>query len=251
MLQQSLNIQKCRRALTAAVAALGLTMLLTRSAQAQLFQVALTPGNVIGGSGSYPNNLFNIGQYAAGFVFDNQLAVTIPEPDQAFGDLNGGYWLGKDFDFNEFFVVDMVGFVSIDRFEIFNTHNAFFNDRGTRDFQIYGSNQIAALAPGETGAGGFDLANPTLLVNSTLTPYQTLTNDPIEPQSFTPTSNLPYRYLRFNALSQYPTSGSLGVGINELKVFGTIAAVPEPGTVALAFSGLLPIAGVLLRRRKQ
>lgn len=235
---------------SAAIAVCSLAGVLANQAHAQV-QIVLTPASVIGGTGSFASNPFNVGQFQAGNVFDNQLAAAIPEPNQNPGDADGGYWLGKEGDFNEFIVVDLGATTTISSFDIFNTHNANNDDRGTRDFQIFGANAIAPIASGETGAGGFDLSGPTdLLVSSTLA-FQTSVNDPIEPQNFASLSSTGVRYLRFNAVNQY---GNVGLGLNELKVFDASTppvAAPEPTTLGLLGLGALPVGLAAIRRRRQ
>jgi hypothetical protein len=245
------HINNSRVAAIAAGATLSLMTLPAGTANAQI-QVALTPTSVIGGSGSFGPNFFNTGPFSAGFVFDNQSALVIPEPNQFAADADGGYWLGKEGDVTEFFVVDLGSVLPIISVDVYNTHNAFYNDRGTRDFQIFGSNTIAPLVSGEPGAGGFDLVAPTLLTSGTLL-FQTFQDDPIEPQTFT-TGSGNFRYLRFQTLNENPpggVGGFSGVGLNELKVFSNAqpTAAPEAGTLGLLAGTMLPLAGFAIRRR--
>jgi hypothetical protein len=231
-------------------ATLSLMALAAGTANAQI-QVTLTPAAVIGGSGSFGPNFFNSGPFAAGNVFDNQAALTIPEDDQFAGDADGGYWLGKEGDTPEFFVVDLGAAFPVTSVDLYNTHNAFYNDRGTLNFQIFGSNTIAPLVSGEPGSGGFDLVAPTLLTSGTLI-FETLANDPLDPQTFALAGGT-FQYLRFESLTAAPGAGGFsGVGLNEMKVFArqdAVAAAPEAGTLALLAGTMLPVAGFAVRRR--
>lgn len=178
----------------------------------------------------------------AKWVFDNQSATTITETNQLPFDADGSFWLGKDGDQNEFFVVDLGQAWSIDNIRLFNSHNSTYDDRWVGDFIISGANSVTPIISGETGASGYDLTGSiTQLVSGTLT-RQFAVNDPIEPQNFTPSTAAAFRYLRFETLAG--NSGS-SQALNEMMVFGS--PLPEPSTYALIAAGV----GVLLLRKRR
>lgn len=186
--------------------------------------ISLTPASVIGGSGSWNNNVYNVGNYRAGNVFDNQLATSIPEGNHLTGDADGGFWLGREGRQQEYFVVDLGASYAINFIKLFNTHNGTAQDRWTTGFTFYASNQIQSVA-----GAGFDLLNGVSIGNGTLG-YQSLANDPIDAQVFQAAQPVTARYLRFNVTS----GGTLGVGLNEMQVF----SVPEPAGWALTLTAL-------------
>src|SRR5688572_32998920 len=104
----------------------GLTFVAS-SGFASIIQVVLAPSNVIGGTNTY-GGTFNSGTFNATLIA-NQQAGSISEPSQS------GYWLNPDNGpANAYIVVDLGAAYRIDSLELFNTHNAGFNDRGTGDF---------------------------------------------------------------------------------------------------------------------
>ena len=222
------------RSLTLAFGAAVLSF--TSAAGAQ--QIVLAPANVIGGNGSYngaaEQSAFT-GSFAANNVLDTQTG-TVSEPGSA-------YWLNADGgDQDAFIVIDLGQAYQLGTIELFNTHNTQFNDRGTGQFTISGSNSIA---PAAAGAYGQDLVGGTLLVSGTLDD-ETQAEDPINAQPFTVTNTTAFRYLRFDAetvdAGGTPCCGANNYGLNEIRVF----QVPEPTTL-----GLLSLGGALFLRRRR
>ena len=210
-----------KRAFVFAVAA----TLLPASAHAA--QLTLSPANVYASSGDYSAT------YAANNILDQQTGI-INEAQQ-----DGSYWLSPDNG-------PAVGFISIDlgaayqmtSFDLFNTHNAFVNDRGTGRFEIIGSSDA-----------GF--ATSTLLVSGTLA-AQSSANDPLDAQTFSVSGSGAYRYIQFRALgvaSANPICCGIqnNYGLNELRAFG-VAGVPEPATWGLMLGGF-GVVGAAARRR--
>ena len=200
------------------------------AAPAAAQQIPLTEGSVIGGSGAWQNGAFNAGQFNAGNVADFQTG-DILEPDQAENDANGGFWLGREQTPNENFVLDLGQGYQIGTIELYNTHNAQFNDRGTADFTIDASNDPAF--------GTFTtIASGTL--NQTF-----MADDPIDAQTVASTDTATaYRYLRFTANTFVPPVGGFGgAGLNEIRVF----QVPEPASLGMLGAAAL---GLLARRRR-
>lgn len=147
-------------------------------------QIPLAPGNVIGGTNPYNP------QFANSNVLDAQTG-DISEPTQ------NGYWLNPDGGPQDaFIVIDLGQAFRIGELQLFNTHNAQFNDRGTGDFTITGSNEIAATD--RFDAFGSDIVGGTLLLTGTLAPASQV-DDPIDAQSFNVMDTSTYRYLRFDA----------------------------------------------------
>src|SRR4051812_12435964 len=92
-------------------------VLLLSSAGAFAAQVPLTPSNVIGGSGSYGGE-FNSGQFNALQILDDQSAI-VTEPTQ------NGFWLNPDGGpANAYITVDLGAYYHLNRFDLFNAHNA-------------------------------------------------------------------------------------------------------------------------------
>ena len=175
-------------------------------------QIVLNSSSVIGGSGSFYMNTWNTSadQFNALHVVDNQSATgSIYEP---FGNV---YWLGKELDYEEYFVVDLGAAYNLESVTLFNTHNGGFFDRATGNFEIYVSNAVVPNGSAETGAGGMDLSGATLAISGTLT----MPGDPITPQSFAFPQGTSARYLRFNTLDGAP-GATHGVGLDEIQVFG-------------------------------
>src|SRR5579864_1271222 len=181
-------------------------------------QVVLTPSSVIGGSGSWPSSPWNSGPYDATRVADNQGARGEIDESSA-----GNFWLGKQNDTQEDFVIDLGATYNLDSVVLYNTHNYTNNDRATGNFEIYTDNAVAPNTSNETGAGGMDLVNPTLAIQGTLD----FPGNPISPQIFSFPPGTTARYLRFNALSM-ASPATMGVGLNEIQVYGTATACTSP-----------------------
>lgn len=182
-------------------------------------QIVLTPTDVIASSGSYADP-----QFAASNILDDQTGV-ITEPTQA------NYWLNPDNGpANAFITIDLHGRYSHLSFELYNTHNGGYQDRGTGNFTL------------TSGA--------TTLVSGTLAPEHAGAQ-PLTAQSFTATDTGKFRYITFNptsvAVGGSPCCGANNYGLNEIRVFGT-AVLPEPASWALMVTGF-GLVGVATRRR--
>lgn len=126
-----------------------------------------------------------------------------------------GYWLGPDATGSNYFVIDLGVSVVIKKLEFFNTHNSFYNDRGTLTFHIDASNSIV-------NSGGFNLTGETTILTGTLA----AASDPIIGEVFSLSSNSQsYRYLRFTA------DAVRNNGLNEIRIFGPAEAVVGGSTV--------------------
>ena len=217
------------------------------NARASLVNVA-NGKPVIGGSGSYNGNPYNVGTFPAGNVTDGVGAF---DPFNNTGPINEnnatGYWLGSDGVTPEYFVLDLGSAVDISQIDLFNTHNDGFNDRATGNFTIEGANAVTFVNP----TVGFDIVGGTTIVNSFLA-FQADDGNPLAyeltAQSFAPSTYGPFRYIKFNALQINPnaTGGQNGVGLNEIRIFAT---VPEPSTLLLLLSGLGAIGFWMKHRR--
>ena len=199
-------------------------------------QIPLSPGNVIGFLGEY-NSLF-----PASSILDHQTG-TINEPAQ-----DGSYWLNSDNGpANAYIVIDLGAAFHLGSFDLFNTHNAFYNDRGTGAFSIEASNSIA---PG-SGTGSDLSGSIVTLVSGTLL-SASLSSDPLLDQTFVSSDPGSYRYIRFSphtvAASGQPCCGTNVYGLNELRAFDAPASgVPEPGSIAFLGGGLV-VLGMLRKR---
>ncbi len=171
-------------------------------------QINLSPANVIGGSATY-GGTFNTGGFNATLVLDKQTGTIGNESSQT------GYWLGPDATGSNYFVIDLGASVVIKKLEFFNTHNSFYNDRGTLTFHIDASNAIV-------NSGGFNLSGETTILTGTLA----AASDPIIGEVFSLSSNSQsYRYLRFTA------DAVRNNGLNEIRIFGPAEAVVGGSTV--------------------
>lgn len=221
-------------------------------------QVNLANGKpIIGGNSDYPAGNFNTGgTFATSNVTDGQNASpnnntgTVTEPGQ-----DGSYWLGRDNQPTGYFVIDLGAPTALGSFQLFNTRNGPYDDRGTGNFQIYGSNSVVA---GPAGTG-MDLSGAVLLVAGTLTEqtyvggFGSQGSTPLVGDTFLISDYNQYRYLRFNALSIGAAAdkgfGDAGVGLNEFRAF---ALLPEPASIAvwtLAGLGLVGFGYVRSQRK--
>ena len=198
-------------------------------------QIPLSPGNVIGFFGEY-SSLF-----PASSILDHQTG-TINEPAQ-----DGSYWLNSDNGpANAYIVIDLGAAFHIGSFDLFDTHNASFGDRGTGAFSIEASNSIApGIGTGSNLSGAIvTLVSGTMLA---VPPFVA----PLIAQSFLSFDSGSYRYIRFSphtvAVSGTPCCNNV-YGLNELRVFDAQAsAAPEPTTMAFLGGGLVVLG--LLRKR--
>lgn len=221
---------------------LGASFLLTGAAAfAQAQQVVLTPSSVIGGTGDYFSGNYNVASSFSTLNVVNQQTGSVTEQDQS-----GSYWLtqnGTPTTGNpKYFVLDLGSPVSISDIDLFNTHNAGYDDRGTGDFAILASNSIT---PDSNASFGQDLVNPATIVNGTLAPAHQTVN-PIPAQSFSPNTSTAYQYIEFEDLTIGAAGdrgfGAAGGGLNEIRVF-----TPEPAALSvLSMTGVF----VLGRRRR-
>ena len=215
---------------------IGLAIILASVPGAFASQIPLSPGNVIGFLGQY-NGLF-----PASSILDHQTG-TINEPTQ-----DGSYWLNSDNGpGNAYIVIDLGAAFHLASFDLFNTHNANFGDRGTGNFSIEASNSIA---PG-SGPGSDLSGSIVTLVSGTLLAANPLL-DPLVAQTFLASDPGSYRYIRFSphtvASSNSACCGSNVYGLNELRAFDAVSTpTPEPATMAFLGGGLVVLG--LLRKR--
>jgi len=191
---------------------------------------------VIGFLGAYP------GPFPASSILDHQTG-TITEPAQ-----DGSYWLNSDNGpANAYIVIDLGAAFQLASFDVFNTHNAFYGDRGTGNFLIQASNSVAP------GLGvGLDLSGSVTTVASGTLSALDPSVGPLVALTVLSTSSGTFRYIRFVPQSvaafNAPCCGANVYGLNELRVFDvTASAVPEPATMALFGVGLAVLG--LLRKR--
>src|SRR5690242_1768176 len=106
--------------------------LLLLPALASASQILLTPADVIGFNGVYDST------FLARNILDHQTG-TISECCQ-----DGSYWLNSDNGpADAYIVIDLEAAYQLTALELFNTHNAYFNDRGTGNFSIEAGNSVA------------------------------------------------------------------------------------------------------------
>jgi PEP-CTERM motif len=214
----------------------GVALALSLATGAHAAQIALAPSNVIGASGFYTACC----AFQAGNIFDQQTGPVT----ETFG---AGYWLNPDNGpTNAFITIDLGAVYDLSQVDLFNTHNGGYQDRGTGDFTIMGSNSVTDL-----GGGDFALVGGVVVASGTLAPeFNTATT--ITDQSFAATGS--FRYLSFDPTSVSvggaPCCGANVYGLDELRVSGVSGgAVPEPASWALMIGGF-GMAGAMLRRRR-
>jgi hypothetical protein len=208
----------------------------------------LGPSSVIGGSASYGTSApqpWNGGSFPTGRVLDQQTG--------AVGDGSyTNYWLGANGDSAAYFVIDLGAVYHITSFDIFNTHNNIWGDRGTGGFTITAGNTVT-----DTGGGNFNLSGTTeQILGGTLTAAPT--SDPITAQHFGVSDPGNYRYVRFNvtSLAAACTNSSspcppapLGAGLSELRVSGD-TPTPEPTSAAVVACALIWLSAARRRHVK-
>ena len=194
-------------------------------------QLLLSPSNVIGSSGSLQLS-------GSSFVANNILDTQSGPITDVFG---VNYWINPDNGpANAWITIDLGSAFVIDQLELFNTHNTQYNDRGTGNFNFTAANAVSNVGP-----NGFDLTGPVTTIASGALSAQSCCGN-IPGQIFAGSSSNAFRYIRFNPTSVNttgtPCCGTNVYGLNELWVFGSVAApVPEPGSMLLvpAFGGLM------------
>ncbi|MCU0793605.1 MAG: PEP-CTERM sorting domain-containing protein [Opitutaceae bacterium] len=204
-------------------------------------QILLSPGNLIGGGASYYGS-FDSGVYSADKVLNQQTG--------AITDIQGyDMWLGEDGASSGYFVLDLGAAYKLDRIDLVNTHNEFYNDRGTDAFTILVSNSITDA--GEVTEGvplGMDLVSPVTLLTGTLTFWlyeETPVIDVFSSSSFVSgASGTAWRYLLFRFDS---INGGAGGGLNEIRLY---TAIPEPSTFAL-LAGVACLGLAAMRRPRR
>ncbi|MCA9265668.1 MAG: hypothetical protein KDA60_17525, partial [Planctomycetales bacterium] len=199
---------------------------------------------IIDGSSSWNQQAYDGGEFPAS-------SVTYGSVADGFSGQRSFLWLASEFcpgpacidgpDAEVYFTLDLGEVYDISEIDLLNTHNREFNDRGTGEFVIFGSESVD-----ENG----QLVDPFVLVAGELP--RSDGQVPITPEVFMEgvfINDQPARYLKFQALTAYATLDTAingGAGLNEIQVYGTL--VPEP-TVAIWGWFLLAAAGIYTRRR--
>ena len=164
-------------------------------------QVNLALGRpIIDGSGAWQNEPFNGGSFPASRAVDGNINEAEGNPESQ--------WLGREGTLNEYFTLDLGTSIAIDRIDLFNTHNRQFNDRGTDEFVIFGSESVDA---------GNQLIDPIPVLAGELSDVSGQID--IIPDSFPLPIPVNARYLQFQALTA--NNDGNNVGLNEIEVFST------------------------------
>lgn len=203
--------------------------------------LTLAPSNVIGGSAlDDSGTAFNSGQVNATMIFDQQSGTINEIP---YGQTH--YWLSQSSHANAYIVIDLGAQYTLNQIDLYNTHNWYYNDRGTGQFKIDGANAVT-----DTGnITGYDIfgATSTILTGA----LNAQNGDSLINQSFSVSNTGNYRYLKFTALSVaaiHPIS-SLAYGLNEMKVYASAAPVPTLPAIWLIGSGLVGLFGFNKRQK--
>jgi len=126
-------------------------------------------------------------------------------------DSNGSYWLGRSYERNEHFTLDLGDKFHIERIELLQTHNDVANDRGTKDFDLWASDKLTEDR---------ELVEPRLIVSGNLpSAAGSGANLPVFVLSVNDGSLKPHdaRYVRFVAKTYH----GVGCGLNEIRIHGT------------------------------
>lgn len=141
---------------------------------------------------------------------------------------NWSFWLSaQGTNAGQWVQVDLGTNYQLSSVVLFDTHNRWYNDRGTKDFHLSLSSDGTHFSTIGSGAFTYDQwLNQTALTVTT-------TDNPIG------------RYLRFNVGSCW---GCQSAGLAELQAYGALP-VPEPESYAMLLAGL-GLMGFIARRRK-
>jgi hypothetical protein len=180
------------------------------------------------------NTLISQGKPVTSTSFYDQGTETFPASnitDGRFDDTgspsNWSFWLTPNGQMGSA-TIDLGGLYTIDQFQLQNTHNRGYNDRGTDAFDISVSTDGVNFAPVVTDSFG------------------TWPNIPIVTENLT--APVVGEYVKFNIDSIYGSSG----GLNELQVYGSPAAVPEASTtVSLGLLLMLGLGGMAVAKKRK
>jgi hypothetical protein len=135
------------------------------------------------------------------------------------------YWLASsDWEKGQYVTIDLQAPTTITEIHLRNTHNASFNDSGTKNFQIEAGNTL--------GVGGtlfrpsVTITDAVVILMGTLSNVDSAPNcpTPIPADIFDATSGLTtggqaFRYIRFVTIDA--THENKNVGLNEIEIYGS------------------------------
>lgn len=124
------------------IAAAAVVFFIATSADAA--QIVLNSASVVGSTGSLNYNGYS---YGAGNIFNAQQGAIKTEVT---GD--GSHWLNPDRPGTAYITVDLGTATDNLQFDLFNSHNGEYNNRGTGQFEIWAGNELMA-----DGANGYTL----------------------------------------------------------------------------------------------
>ena len=175
-------------------------------------QVILGAASVIGQTGYYNDEIPGHPEYAPPAIFDHQVGEIGVEITAT------GYWINAENGVADAYITfDLGAEYQLSRFELFNSNNPPYADRGTGSFEIAGGNSLVA-----DGSRGYTLASPSMLVQGTLPPVASGTAT--LPRSFSVASSGKFRYLQFRptSIGAINPHKPISYGLNELRVFTVV-----------------------------
>ncbi|MFM7099150.1 MAG: tandem-95 repeat protein, partial [Gemmataceae bacterium] len=166
-------------------------------------QLVLGSGNVIGWSSIYDT------RFSADNIVDEQSGPIVTDN---FGD---NYWLASDGTGTSSILIDLGVATPLSKIELYNTTNAWHNDRGTSNFHIEVANAISG-----NSATTYSMVNGLTVASGTMA-AATVGVAPTAQTFSLSSGSMAYRYVRFVVDS----SRNNNPGLHELRLFGTATGV--------------------------
>lgn len=181
---------------------------------------ALAADNIAWGKTTSASSAYSI-SFASGKITDGRTTDAGIESTD-----DWGFWLASGLA-PQWVQVDLGSSYQISGIALFDTHNRWYNDRGTNEFTL-------SISADEKTFSTIATSN--------------FTSDQWHDQSALSIGPLAAvgRYVRLNVTSTY---GDRGAGLAEMQVYGVAAPVPEAETYAMLLAGLALMGGIARRRK--